>query len=221
MRAIPVKNLLRVMGIGCLLAVVLAACSPAGSQTPTKPADTPTPFSLPPEWTETPTATITATPPPSPTPTITVLPLADGLSARPPSDDEWSQTKSIWTLTAFQELLSPGTQAYTVNVPANSVWIWGAYFCATPAAFSNYLAALNVRFIIDGETLGEEQFLIVDQTSGKDSVCRNWATLLSGWPANQSVTLEVRSTLAQAISDGKTYYPPGEYRQVLVAVVGQ
>jgi hypothetical protein len=221
MRAVPAKKILRALGAGFLLTLAMAACSPAKPTAPASPADTPTPFSLPPEWTETPTATITATPPPSATPTNPSLSLADGLSARPPTDEEWTQTKSIWSLTRFQELMAPGIQSYAVNVPADSVWIWGADFCTTPATFSDFLSALTIRFIVDGETLGDDRFLIVDQTSGADWVCRNWATLLSGWPAGQSVNLEVRSSLDQPASDGKNYYPAGEYRQVIVAVVGQ
>lgn len=58
-------------------------------------------------------------------------------------------------------------------------------------------------------------------TDGSGSVgwiCRRWAAVLSQWPLNQAVRLEIRWTNLTEADDGKTDYPPGEYSQLIVVI---
>jgi hypothetical protein len=175
---------------------------------------------LPPKWTETATPTDasapTATPESTPTLVPILTPLSSGILARPATAAEVAAENSIWTLTDFTELTVPGVKRYKVKVTADSVWMWDCYFCAREAAFPGFIGALRVRFRVEGQTIPEETLNIFDGKGGEAGwICRTWATMLSGWPADGTVELEIRSAFQQAVFDGENEYPAGEYRQVI------
>jgi hypothetical protein len=204
----------------------LAACSP--SRATSLPSNPPTdiPFQLPEKWTVTPTSTltrtttITLTPTETPIPTNTFERFAGGMIAQPPSDTDLKNQKSIWTLAGFRELIAPGSISYTAQVPHSSVWLWDWSFCTTTEKFSAFLASTDLQFRLEDQPLREEYNLrVYDRPGMKGWICRNWATMLSEWPLDRAVDLEIRYTYRIALNDGKTDYPAGDYSQLIMVVV--
>ena len=134
---------------------------------------------------------------------------------QPPSIDKQTQGNSIWLKANYKDLPQPGTNEYSVTIPAYSEWRWDFSWCASSqAGLADILAPLDVEFYIGGERIGEDAFRIYDGSQG-DGFCRTWAALLSGWQPGDKTDLEIRDTLSQAVDDGKTIYPAGEYRQII------
>lgn len=172
----------------------------------------------------TPTVTLTApaltlTPALTPTPAAVVSPTLVPLTAQPPSDSDLETVPSIWTLTKFRELTAPGSNGYTVEVTHSSIWLWDCYFCATHDAFQEFLSTLKVEFWINGVPLPESSIRVFDRKGITGWMCRDWATMVSGWPPDRSLFLEIRYTHSKPASDGKAEFAAGEYSQTIVVVV--
>lgn len=184
----------------------------AGGKASETPTATPT-VSLTPATAQTPTAGKAQTS------TFTNVPTLVQLTAEPPSDSDLETLPSIWTLTKFQELAAPGSDAYTVEITHDSAWLWDCYFCTTDEAFHDFLATLELEFRIDKVRLGDEFIRIYDRPGTKGWICRNWSTKLTGWPQDRSVFLEIHYTHKKAANDGKDEFAAGEYTQTVVVVV--
>jgi hypothetical protein len=143
------------------------------------------------------------------------LPTLPYLRVQPPSIEKQTLGNSIWFKTTFKDLTQPGTNGYSVTIPAYSEWRWDFAWCAKDqAGLEKILSPLDIGFYIGGEKLGEDAFRIYDGASG-GGFCRTWATLLSGWQPGDRTDLEIRYTLRDAIDDGTRDYPAGEYRQII------
>jgi hypothetical protein len=143
---------------------------------------------------------------------LTMLPY---LRVQRPSIEKQTQVTSIWSKATFKDLTHPGTNEYTINIPAFSDWRWDFSWCATTqSGLATILAPLNVEFYIGGEKIGEDIFRMYDH-SGGGGYCRTWATLLSGWQPGDRTDLEIRYTLREAINDGTRVYPAGVYQQII------
>jgi hypothetical protein len=179
----------------------------------------------------TPTVTLAAaatdTPIPLPLPTAT---LAQGSGNTPastesillvqaPSNSDLEAVPSLWTLTHFKELPAPGSNGYTVEVTHDSVWLWDCYFCATNDTFQEFLSTLKVEFRINNVSLPENSFRVYDRKGTAGWLCRDWAAMISGWPPDKSVFLEIRYTHSEKAFDGKADFAAGEYSQLIVVVV--
>jgi hypothetical protein len=181
----------------------------------------------PPTATITPTSTLTENPDGalSPTPTDTKIPedtptkAVIKLVAAPPTDSELENIPSLWTLTNFKELAEPGVNSYSVEVTQDSEWVWDCYFCTKTENFQNFMDSLTVEFLINDAPLEEGSLRLFDKPGIKGWLCRNWSTILSGWPAGRSVFLEIHFTHSRQVSDGRADFPAGEYSQLLVVVV--
>jgi hypothetical protein len=181
----------------------------------------------PPTATHMPTVTITENPLVvlSPTPTETNIPEASPtkafvrLNARPPTESELETIPSLWTLTNFKELAEPGVNSYSVEVTRDSEWVWDCYFCTKNENFQNFMDSLNLELRINDDRLEESSMRIFDKPGIKGWLCRNWSTVLSGWPAGRSVFLEIHFTHSRTVSDGRADFAAGEYSQLLVVVV--
>jgi hypothetical protein len=181
----------------------------------------------PPTATSTPTVTVPETLAAvlSPTPTETKIPEATPtkpivrLTAAPPTDAELETVPSLWTLTNFKELAEPGVNSYSIEVTQASEWLWDCYFCTKNENFQGFMDSLNVEFLINDAPLEEGSLRIFDKPGIKGWLCRNWSTILSGWPAGRSVFLEINFTHSKQVSDGRADFPAGEYSQLLVVVV--
>ncbi|MGB7538562.1 MAG: hypothetical protein WBM17_08495 [Anaerolineales bacterium] len=181
----------------------------------------------PPTATASPTTTVPGNPTVflSPTPTDTKIPEATStrafvkLTATPPTDLELDTVPSLWTLTHFRELAEPGVYSYSVEVTQDSEWLWDCYFCTKNENFQDFMDSLNVEFLINDVPLEEGSMRIFDKPGILGWLCRNWSTVLSGWPAGRSVFLEIHFTHSRQVSDGRVDFPAGEYSQLLVVVV--
>jgi hypothetical protein len=164
---------------------------------PLQPA-TSTPTHIP---TRRPTATWT----PSPAPRVRTAPVS------------MQDTASIWSYTTFQDLSSPGTHTYYVDVAPLERLRWAFEWCATSELLlDDILTPLVLEFSIDGMNVAAEKL-----TRGAKNYagwrCRTWATEVSGWHRGETVTLEIHYRLLDAIYDGKDSYPAGDYYQVIYA----
>jgi hypothetical protein len=179
--------------------------------------------------TATPTPTVSATENPlvvpSPTPTETIIPEGSPskvfvrLSARLPTDSDLETIPSLWTLTNFSELAEPGVKSYSVEVTSDSEWVWDCYFCTKNENFQSFMDSLTLELRINDARLEESSVRIFDKPGIKGWLCRNWSTVLSGWPAGRSVFLEIHFTHSRTVSDGRADFAAGEYSQLLVVVV--
>lgn len=208
-----------------ILVLFLASCSsPMPDQGVVEPLQEVT-FNLPPKWTETASPTVsptnTPTPAPTETPTATVAltPLPSGILARPATVAEVNAGNSIWTLTHFTELTAPGVKRYSVDITSTSAWLWECYFCAQEDAFPGFIDSIRVLFRVEGQSIPEESLRVFDGKGVEGWQCRTWATILSGWPPDSMIDLEIRSVFKQVASDGRREYPAGEYRQIINVTV--
>jgi len=221
------------------LIVILLFLSAACSR-PTPPAAaglpaTPLSLELPVKWTDTSTSTTTPTSTPTPTvtqtptdtptpthsppPTKTAKPFSNGMTARPASDGDVNTIPSVWTLVHYRELLEPGSAEYAATVAIGSSYVWDWSFCAVKGNFTSFLEAISLRFLLDGEWLREGEHLRVTEGSGASGwLCRRWRTVLSGWPPNRSVRLDIRWTIQGEADDGVTDYPAGAYTQLILVI---
>jgi hypothetical protein len=143
------------------------------------------------------------------------LPSLPNLRAQPPSFENRTQGTSLWSKLTFQDLLEPGIQEYSVDIPTYSSWRWDFSWCAkSQVGLEAILGPLNLEFLIGGEKIGEDIFRMYDSPKG-GGFCRTWATMLSGWQPGDVTNLEIRYTLHEAINDGARVFPAGEYRQII------
>jgi hypothetical protein len=81
--------------------------------------------------------------------------------------------------------------------------------------------SLKGEILIKNAPLEESSLRIFDKPGIQGWLCRNWSTMLSGWPAGRSVFLEIHFSHSRQVSDGRVDFPAGEYTQLLVAVVAR
>jgi hypothetical protein len=198
-----------------ILLLLLAACAPVF---PGAVRATPTSWfrlTLPPKWTETLTPTITETP----TPSFTPEGFLNGMIARRPSEDELKNLKSIWSLVHYRELTAPGSESYYVLFSTDSPWLWDWSFCALNDDFSDYISSIDIAFFIGAQPLQENRHLLVrDAPVGGEWTCRYWSTVLTHWPRDQAVNLEIRYSSRVEVYDGKNRYAAGEYSQLISVI---
>jgi hypothetical protein len=141
------------------------------------------------------------------------------LRTRPPAVDNPSEGKSFWSAVEYRDLAQPGTNEYSADIPAHAERRWNFSWCATTAeGLAQALSPLDIEFLIGGQKVGEDAFRIYDRAEGGWQ-CRTWAILTAGWQPGDQTDLEIRYTLRQSVSDGKTAYPAGEYRQIIHVAV--
>ncbi len=169
--------------------------------------------------TENPLVVLSPTPTQTGTTETTATKAVVRLTARPPTDSELETIPSLWTLTNFKELAEPGVNSYSVEVTQDSEWVWDCYFCTKNENFQSFMGSLTLELRINDSRLEESSVRIFDKPGIKGWLCRNWSTVLSGWPAGRSVFLEIHFTHSRTVSDGRADFAAGEYSQLLVVVV--
>ncbi len=162
-------------------------------------------------WTDTPTVTATvtasatATPPPSATATMRSM-LAVS-ATRPASADTARQYPSIWSGLTFVNLEAPGMQTYFQTIEPMP-YRWAFSWCGRDAGhLQEILRPFSVEFYVNDTRIDPTALLQFD--SG--GTCRNWLTVLDGWPSGGQVTLDVRYHLSEAIMGGTGIRSPGDY----------
>lgn len=146
-----------------------------------------------------------------------------------PTRKDLQDTRNLWDLITYRDLKQPGTQTYNVALSSTDTWRWGFSWCAVNAStLQEILRPMSVKFFIDGVELSDirtndslpgAQIASYGDIASNGWVCQNWLTVLSDWPPNGSVELEIRYRLTESIFDGNENYPPGEYQQVIIVDV--
>jgi hypothetical protein len=156
------------------------------------------------------TYTVTVTTFFTPTETATLLPIAP-LTIIQPVREDLDRVPIIYV--GYQDLSTPGTQSYKVNISSKLTYLWTYQWCARySGTLDDNLDLINFYFYINDVLLSETDFLIFKGTSTNGWLCQRWATMLSGWKNTKNPTLTVLYNIPLPITDGVTTYPIGEYR---------
>lgn len=110
----------------------------------------------------------------------------------------------------FAASAAPGAQQRSGAVSRTQAYTWEQIWCSTDAqTLTNSLSNINITFKVNGEPVDPS---LVTQADINQSpyVCRAYSVTLSGWMAG-SMTLTSTLTLKDAVFDGQTIYPPGDY----------
>jgi hypothetical protein len=162
-----------------------------------------------------PTPTFTATIRPTQTPTRTATAKPAVLQAEFPSGASSAGEKSIWTLAQFEELKTPGRRDYYFEVFLDSVWLWDCNFCATDKLqLSSLISSLSMEFLLNRQPVPIRLIQVTEYVNA-GWACQRWTTRLSGWGPGSISDLEIHYIFTKPVYDGKTWYPKGEYRQIL------
>lgn len=149
---------------------------------------------------------------------VTLVPVDEEVEQLPilayPPDDRQTAIRnytSIWSLTEFVDITSPGTVEHEITVSANQTYRFAFIWCGdTPAELAEFLAPLSVEFSINDIVLTEVHIL---QTN-LDGVCEIWETLLTDWTPGEQVTIQIRYTLSEPLTgDSEIIYEAGDYYQ--------
>jgi hypothetical protein len=110
----------------------------------------------------------------------------------------------------FADSAAPDHQNRNGTVSTSQSYAWEETWCATDnQTLASGLANITVTFAINGTPVDPSAVTQAD-TSQNQLSCKEYGTVLSGWsPGN--VTLTATLTLKQAVFDGQTIYPPGDY----------
>lgn len=139
-------------------------------------------------------------------PTASPTQLATVIASRPTSHDEARSMTSIWSIIDFNDVQSPASQIYNVNLPVDTYVINFSWCADSVSQLAEITQPLSVSFFLNGVELNESQVLETDVVA-----CRVWDTVLSGIQADVSTFFEIRYFLRQQIFDGNASYAPGEY----------
>jgi len=130
---------------------------------------------------------------------------------RPRSLQQGLNYASVWSTIEFQDIDSPGIATYDLTVNADQTYRWVFTWCGSDTVSLDTvlqpLASIELRvngFPIDSML----EYSVPD--------CRGWITLLSDWPTDQTVTLEVVYVLSDELFDGIKRYSPGQYVQQII-----
>jgi subtilisin family serine protease len=147
-------------------------------------------------------------------PTATTLPI----TAVPPADRQRALRiyPSIWSLTEYEDMDTPGSMDYIVEVEADQGYRLAFLWCGdNPDDLRNILQPLTVEFRIDDIPLTDTQV----QRTTLDGVCEIWETILSDWTSGEVYRLEIYYHLREAIGEGRDVYESGDYYQRITVQV--
>lgn len=161
-------------------------------------------------------------PPPTFTPTNTLVPTETytptpepNIDIIAPTRDNLSTVPIIYV--GYQDITTPNTHAYRVNVSSRVTYLWTYLWCAKHSStLVENLNQIKFSFFIDDIQIPESKFLIFKEPSTDGWPCQRWTTMLSGWNKAQSPTLSVVFYIPSPLSDGVTTFPIGEYRHDII-----
>lgn len=142
--------------------------------------------------------------------------LIENVNTSRPTLEDLQNLNSIWSLTGFRELTKPGTETYTVTVETNKNFSWAFTWCAIDEkTLNNILVPLELDLKIDNILVPNNSILQYTRKLSNDWPCLYWVTKLTRWKLDQVVKLEFDYYLQEEIYDGETYYPSGQYNQII------
>ncbi len=121
----------------------------------------------------------------------------DKLATQGPSDNDASH---------------PGISRYTVSItqPEKPV-IWAYGWCAADKnTLTNNMQHTQLQFELDGERVSPNALSTYKREDKSGEACTIVYVVLKDWPAGEH-HLRITAHFTQAINDGQTVYPPGDY----------
>ncbi|MFZ4663482.1 MAG: hypothetical protein ACOYNY_41135 [Caldilineaceae bacterium] len=146
------------------------------------------------------------------------------LTVRRPTELDLEKYSSIWDIAQYRDLKQPGETVYEVQVASDEKILWGFSWCAVDNAYLQSISRpFTIDFRIDDISLTYPsidaaflpQIFRHQQSTSSGWVCTRWSTLLSDWPTDKTVKLEINYNLSDSIFDGVETYPAGIYRQII------
>ncbi|MAS33631.1 MAG: hypothetical protein CL610_06480 [Anaerolineaceae bacterium] len=130
------------------------------------------------------------------------------VTLRQPNDvQNASNYPSIWDGLTFQDLQDPGVATYQRVVNISQIYRWAFTWCGnSPSNLRAILEPLNVSMLVNGNRISP--FLTYNTGN-----CQGWVTLVSDWPSDEQVLLEIQYDLLEPINDGQATYQAGHYEQ--------
>ncbi len=183
-----------------LLAIVLSACAPAVTPTPTPIPPTATP--VPPTATPVPPPTLSS---PSDTKAI--------VEGNNPPSTLGSLATEEYSEADLQQVNR--TFPYTIQLASNLRALWEAGWCATTQAILDQnMKQMTFAFSMNGQPVAPSQFYEVTfegtDESGKAVACHAWGTVVSNWPKGAATVLQTVQTIASKINNGRSDYDAGQ-----------
>ncbi|MCB0176022.1 MAG: hypothetical protein KDJ97_36330 [Anaerolineae bacterium] len=155
-----------------------------------------------------------------PLPDTNAVITTENVAASSPTLENLESVKNIWHLTSFEDLKTPETRTYDIEVKSTDKWRWVFAWCAiNEANLMEILSPLSVNLSIDDFQLQSDVILEHEETAANGWACHYWSTILSNWRRGAMVKLDINYDLTQTINDGEDSYPSGQYHQVLLARV--
>jgi hypothetical protein len=195
-----------VFSAGSMLAARLAGFA-SGSEAPSEMASVARPPRLPTSTAFPTSVPVSPTPRASPTPEwpFTIRPFD-------PNRDESAEGilgKVDWE---YQNL--PGTYEYDINFAVEWSPLLGLAWCAADeTTLEDNWNHIQMSVTLDGHVLDEAQFLLEDQlTDGM--ACRGYKAVIEGWQLGVH-TLSWKQSFDEALNDGQSTFPAGDYVTVI------
>lgn len=112
--------------------------------------------------------------------------------------------------TPFANSAGPGSQARSGTLNSTQSYVWDLEWCATDAkTLSTDLKNIVVKFTVDNQDVAANLITQSDVPNSQLS-CAKYFVILSNWTLG-TVEMEAKLTLKQAVFDGQTIFPPGDY----------
>ncbi|HLY27920.1 MAG TPA: WD40 repeat domain-containing protein [Aggregatilineales bacterium] len=173
---------------------------------------------LPPTWTPLAVTLPALTPIPSITPSPTLTPSATRVPAqtlsasslivqRPAPGYDASQYLFITAGLKLADPKTPTVSHYAVTVKANETRTIRDGWCAdNQTILDDNLKHITFQFLLNKQPIPESNLLELNQPG-----CLELETIVSGWEAGKTYTLDMETTLDTAVNDGTSTYAPGTY----------
>lgn len=147
------------------------------------------------------------------------------LSVRLPTLNEIREEKpvSLWdaNLINVGDRYAPGVSAYAGKAQVGSEYLLPIYWCAATAdRLAQNLENIETVFTVNAEFIPEKAIFTYNYDTKTGWNCNYHAVVLGDWVKGVPYTIEIKRTLKQALSDGKSDYAPGEYLYRL-SITGQ
>ncbi len=115
-----------------------------------------------------------------------------------------------------EELNAVGaTINYTVQVAGpDDLRLWGYGWCATtPEILADNLSQMQFEFLLNGEPVALEQFLVLEGEDSNGLACAFFSVVVGDWPAG-TTTFETVVTFLLPINDGLGDFEAGSTRYI-------
>jgi hypothetical protein len=122
------------------------------------------------------------------------------------------------------EIVQPGDLFfYDIQLPGSDHFpvVWSYGWCASlEQIVEDNFKDIQLDFIMNESPVPLDNFIVINTTNNDGSACREYAALVTTWPAGQH-HLETRVTFTQDVHDGWNLFPAGTHIIKYIVTVGQ